>query len=136
MTTYNEQMIAEFRANEGNVTSGPFVGKELLLLHTIGKSSGKERVTPTGYVLSDGCYVIMGTNAGGPEPLWFGNLKPMTEVTIEVGPRTVRTKPEILLEGPEYDKLYAQLLDFWPILAEYRAKTTRVFPIVRLRPLD
>ncbi len=42
---WNDQIIAEFRANGGKV-GGPFEGATLLLLHTTGAKSGKERVSP------------------------------------------------------------------------------------------
>lgn len=41
----NPQIIEEFRANDGKV-GGPFEGATLLLLHTTGAKSGKERVNP------------------------------------------------------------------------------------------
>ena len=42
---WNDNIIAEFRANGGKV-GGPFEGATLLLLHTTGAKSGKERVNP------------------------------------------------------------------------------------------
>jgi hypothetical protein len=48
----NAQIIAEFRKNHGKV-GGYFEGWPLLLLHTVGKRSGKPRVNPVVY-LRDG----------------------------------------------------------------------------------
>ena len=44
----NEQIITEFRANVG-VVGGHIDGKHLLLLHTIGRRTGQERVIPPVY---------------------------------------------------------------------------------------
>lgn len=48
MSDFNQQIIEEFRANDGKV-GGYFAKNTLLLLHTIGAKSGKERVNPLGY---------------------------------------------------------------------------------------
>jgi len=56
MTTgsdWNNQIINEFRANEGRV-GGPFEGAPLLLLHHTGAKSGKTRVNPLMYLAEDG----------------------------------------------------------------------------------
>jgi hypothetical protein len=42
---WNEQIIAEFRANEGRV-GGYFAGAPMLLLHHRGARTGIERVNP------------------------------------------------------------------------------------------
>jgi len=39
----NMAIIQEFRANAGKV-GGPFAGRSLLLLHTIGAKSGQRRI--------------------------------------------------------------------------------------------
>src|SRR3972149_6670846 len=55
MTTvndWNDQIITEFRANEGRV-GGPFQGAPMLLLHHTGAKSGRTRVNPLMY-LADG----------------------------------------------------------------------------------
>jgi hypothetical protein len=40
----NMLIIQEFRANAG-IVGGPFTGKPLLLLHTVGAKSGHPRIT-------------------------------------------------------------------------------------------
>jgi hypothetical protein len=51
---WNRQTIEEFRAHGGKV-GGNFAGAPLLLLHTVGARSGKERVNPMMYQdLGDG----------------------------------------------------------------------------------
>ncbi|HEX8343833.1 MAG TPA: nitroreductase/quinone reductase family protein, partial [Actinoplanes sp.] len=41
MASWNDTVIADFRANDG-VVGGPFEGRTLVLLHTAGRRSGKE----------------------------------------------------------------------------------------------
>jgi len=49
---FNQQTIAEFRANHGRV-GGNFAGAPVLLLHTVGARSGQPRINPMMY-LADG----------------------------------------------------------------------------------
>ncbi len=45
LNSWNQRVIEEFRANNG-VVGGDFEGKPVLLLHTMGAKSGKERINP------------------------------------------------------------------------------------------
>ena len=60
---WNDNIIAEFRANGGKV-GGPFEGAKLLLLHTTGAKSGKERINPVMAFDIDGKLAIVGSYAG------------------------------------------------------------------------
>ena len=51
---WNTQVIAEFRANGGEV-GGPFAGAPMVLLHHTGRRSGREFIAPLMYL---GYYVI------------------------------------------------------------------------------
>src|ERR1700761_3183894 len=83
---FNSKIIAEFRANQG-VVGGPFEGMRLLLLHTTGAKSGRERVSPVALQdLGDGRYAVFASKAGAPDnPAWYHNLVAHPEVTAEVG---------------------------------------------------
>ena len=48
ISDFNQQIIEEFRANDG-VVGGPLQGLPLLLLHHTGAKSGIERVNPLAY---------------------------------------------------------------------------------------
>ena len=52
MEDHNAKVIAEFRANEGRV-GGPFEGAPMVLVHSMGRRTGAERVNPMMY-LPDG----------------------------------------------------------------------------------
>ena len=62
-TSFNPDVIAEFRANGGKV-GGPWQNSTLLLLHTTGAKSGAPRVNPVGYFDIDGKVIIVGSYAG------------------------------------------------------------------------
>ncbi len=48
INNWNTKIIDEFRANDGKV-GGQFEGIPLLLLHSTGARSGKERINPIVY---------------------------------------------------------------------------------------
>jgi deazaflavin-dependent oxidoreductase (nitroreductase family) len=135
MTDFNAQIITEYRANAG-VLGGHFEGKHLLLLHTIGRRTGEERVKPMVYATDGDSFLIGGSNGGAEkEPLWIGNVEAMPEITVELGDRTLTAKPTVLRDGPERDRLYSVLVDYWPDFRQYETNTTRQFPVIRLDPI-
>jgi deazaflavin-dependent oxidoreductase (nitroreductase family) len=128
---WNQQIIKEFRANEGKV-GGQFAGATLLLLHTTGAKSGQERISPLVYQADDGRYLIFASKAGAPtNPDWYHNLLAYPEVTIEVGTETF-TVQAVVLEGEERDRLYAKQAALNSNFAAYEKKTTRTIPVVAL----
>ena len=46
---WNQGIITEFRANEGRV-GGPFQGAPMILVHHVGRTSGKQYITPLVYL--------------------------------------------------------------------------------------
>ena len=128
---YNKTIIHEFRTNEG-IVGGPFKGAKLLLLHSIGAKSGEPRVNPLAYFEDDEEYLIVASYAGAPtNPPWYYNLVANTDARIEVGTEEISVTAEVVDE-PERTTLYDRIATQAPTFAEYRAKTTRAIPIVRL----
>jgi deazaflavin-dependent oxidoreductase (nitroreductase family) len=136
MNDFNTQVIEEFRANAG-VVGGHFENANLLLLHTIGRRTGAERVTPLLYLADADSYVLVGSNGGAEkEPAWVANVAAMPELTIEVGEQKRTVRPTILRDGAERARLYARLAEYWPDVREYETHTDRLFPLIRLDPVD
>ena len=135
MSDWNEGVIAEFRANEGNV-GGYFKGAPMILLHHIGARSGTVRVTPLVYFpQDDATMVIVASKAGAPtNPDWYHNVVAHPEVSIEVGTERLPVRASVA-EGAERDRLYAAQAALMPGFAEYERQTTRRIPVVILEPL-
>ncbi|MBY6410167.1 nitroreductase family deazaflavin-dependent oxidoreductase [Rhodococcus sp. BP-252] len=131
MADFNEQVIAEFRANHGKV-GGPFEGAPLLLLHSTGAKSGARRISPVMYLPDDDRYVIFASKAGADtNPDWYHNLKANPDAAIEVGDSTVDVVA-LEITGTERDELYRKQAELYPGFAEYEKKTSRVIPVVAL----
>ena len=132
---WNAQIIAEFRANSGNV-GGQFEGAPVLLLHTTGKRSGLERVNPMMYLDLDGHRYVFASKAGADtDPDWYRNLVAEPTVTVEAGTETY-TATATTVTGAERDRIYDEQARRYPGFAEYAAKTSRVIPVVELARKD
>ncbi len=130
---FNAGMIEQFRANGGRL-GGQFEGAPVLLLHTVGARSGKERVNPMMYLDLDGHRYVFASKAGADSnPDWYHNLVATPQVTAEVGPATLAATARVV-SGEERDRVYGEQARRYPGFAEYQQKTSRVIPVVELVP--
>ena len=128
---FNKKIIEEFRANDG-VVGGPFEGRQLLLVHTVGAKSGQPRINPLAYTTDDDRYVIIASKAGAPNnPAWYYNIVANPEVTIEVGSEKFDVVATVT-EEPERTRLYDKMSAKNPGFIEYANKTTRTIPVITL----
>ena len=131
---WNQAIIDEFRTNSGKV-GGPFAGKTLLLLHTVGAKSGQERINPVAYVTDGDRLVIIASKGGAPtHPDWYHNILAHPLVTVEVGTEQFQAQAALAPE-PERTRLYSKMVEMMPGFAEYERKTTRVIPVITLTPV-
>ena len=131
----NQEIIDEFRANDGRV-GGHFEGRTLLLLHSIGARSGAERVNPLMYLALDGSYAVFATNSGyANHPGWYHNLRAHPSASVEVGTRAVDVTAREA-EGEERARIWARQIEVAPAFAELQAKTSRLIPVLLLEPVS
>jgi deazaflavin-dependent oxidoreductase (nitroreductase family) len=131
VTDWNSKIIEEFRANGGKV-GGPFEGAPMLLLHTTGRKSGRERVNPLVYLQVGDDIAIFGSKAGAPtDPDWYRNLAANPEVTVEIDGETVPMRARVA-EGEERTRIFDRQKQAMPGFAEYEAKAGRPIPVVVL----
>ena len=132
---WNEKVIDEFRANEGKV-GGPFENLPLLLLHTTGAKSGKERVNPLAYQADGDRLVVFASKGGAPtNPDWYYNLLANPRATIELENDT-RTVAARVAEGDERERIWSRQKELVPGFADYEQKTTRQIPVIVLEPAE
>jgi deazaflavin-dependent oxidoreductase (nitroreductase family) len=132
---WNKKVIKEFRENDGKV-GRPFENTPLLLLHTTGAKTGKERVNPVAYIEDKDRLIVVASKAGAPDnPDWYYNLVDNPEVEVEVGTEQFKAEATVTAE-PERTRLYEKMVDKNPGFAEYREKTDRTIPVIALSRLD
>jgi deazaflavin-dependent oxidoreductase (nitroreductase family) len=128
---FNQALIAEFRANGGQV-GGSFAGRPLLLLNTTGARSGQPRTSPLVYTTDGARLVIIASKGGAPShPDWYHNIVANPAVEIELGAERFPARATIA-EGAERQRLYDQMAAQMPFFAEYQRKTPRQIPVVVL----
>ncbi|MFC5826179.1 nitroreductase family deazaflavin-dependent oxidoreductase [Nonomuraea insulae] len=147
---WNDQIIAEFRANGGYVrwsseeefAAGrpipPRVpgfderGMPLILVHNIGAKTGRARINPLFYQPVGDGWAVFGTHGGSPHhPVWYHNLMANPQVAVEVGTETVPAVAR-LAEGAERERLWAKEIALVPKFAEFEAAAGRQIPVVVL----
>lgn len=132
---FTRALIEDHRAHGGQITFGPFQGRSVLLLHTVGAKTGEPRIAPVVYSRDGDRLVIMASKAGAPtNPAWFANLVASPIVTVEAEGDTFEARA-IVAEGAERDRLWAQHVAEYPGFAEYEQRTTRTIPAVVLERL-
>lgn len=128
---FNAQTIAEFRKNHGKV-GGHFEGAPLLLLHTVGKKTGKPRVNPMMYLKDGERYLVFASKGGAPtNPDWYHNLKANPDVEAEIGDEKLKMRAQVLV-GAEHDRIYKKQSSLYPQFGEYQKKTSRTIPVISL----
>jgi deazaflavin-dependent oxidoreductase (nitroreductase family) len=128
---WNTRIIEEFRANEGRV-GGPFEGRPILLLHTFGARSGRERVNPLAYQADGNRLIVFASKGGAPHnPDWYHNLLAHPDVRVEVGTETFEVVAHVA-QSEERDRLWTRQKELMPGFADYERKTTRQIPVIIL----
>ena len=131
MNDWNQQIIAEFRANAGKV-GGPFEGAPMVLVQHKGARTGTERTTPLMYLPNGDDVVIFASKAGAPDnPDWYHNLLANPETTAELGTETVAVRARVA-QGDERDDLWTRQKQAYPQFQGYEDATDRVIPVVVL----
>jgi deazaflavin-dependent oxidoreductase (nitroreductase family) len=135
-TDWNQGIIAEFRANQGRV-GGPFAGAPMILVHHVGRSSGKEYVSPLVYLPGedgdDSIYIFASKGGAPTHPDWYRNVIAAGQATVEVGADTYQaTVTEVT--GAERDLIYAEQVKRMPGFGDYEQKAAgiRTIPVLRL----
>ena len=129
---FNRDLIEDLRANSGHATSGPFKGRDVLILTTTGARSKETRESPVVYTRDGGRIVIVASKGGAPtHPSWYHNLVEHPEVTVELKGEKFKAIAEVM-DGDEYERLYKQHADINPGFHDYRRKTSRKIPVVVL----
>jgi deazaflavin-dependent oxidoreductase (nitroreductase family) len=131
----NAAVIAEFRANKGEVPAPYDDPPPMLLIHTIGARSGREHVVPMR-CLPDGDTLYIFGSAHGSErhPDWYYNIIAHPDITIEKGTESIEVHATEV-HDEEREAIFARQAARFPIFAEYERRLRRTIPVIRLDSL-
>jgi len=134
VSDFNSSLIDQIRAGNGQLTGGPFAGRQVLILTTTGANSSEKREAPLVYSRDGDDIVIVASMGGAPRhPAWYHNIVANPRVTVEVDGAKIETDARIT-EGDERRRRYDKHAELHPGFIEYEAKTGgRVIPVIVLR---
>ena len=133
---WNQQVIAEFRANDGQV-GGQFEGAPVVIMHHTGRTSGTSYENPVMYLADESdpaTIYVFASKAGAPtDPDWYLNMTAAGTATVEVGTETYDVAVREL-EGEDRDRVYAEQATRYPGFADYEVQTRgiRTIPVLAL----
>jgi deazaflavin-dependent oxidoreductase (nitroreductase family) len=131
VSEWNDKIIKEFRANAGRV-GGSFEGAPLLLLHSTGAKSGRERVNPMMYRKVGDAWAVFASKGGADtNPDWYHNLLANPRAQIEVGTDRFDVTARTATDDEREPIWSAQKADYSGF-AGYEQKTSRQIPVVIL----
>lgn len=104
----------------------------VLILHTVGRKSGKPRQSPLLYLQDGEDYVIVGSRGGADAPpAWWLNLQATPEATVEIQ-GTRRPVAARRATGAEKAGYWPRLTARYPFYDDYQARTDREIPVIVL----
>ncbi len=133
MDEFSAGILADMRAHDGTVTTGPLTGHPILVMTSTGAKSGQPRPSLLTYHRDGEDYIVAGTAGGSTkDPAWLHNLDADPSVQIEVDNETVAGTATIVRDGSERDRLWTDHVAALPWFADYPRQTGRRIPMVRL----
>jgi deazaflavin-dependent oxidoreductase (nitroreductase family) len=138
---FNEDIIKEFRENNGHVSTMGF-GDALIVLHTTGARSGRELENPLmGLIDDDGSVLVIGSAGGSPKnPAWVFNLRANPSTTIERRVDEAVVTQQVTareLNDDEWPAAWQRFTERSQGFVEYtKTAEGRHFPIFALTPRD
>lgn len=132
MTLFGKEHVQRYEETGGAEGYRWLNDTTILLLHTKGRSSGKDYTHPLIYRDHDDDYVIVASKGGDPEsPDWYKNLEAEPTVTVQVKGDKFAARARTANEQ-ERPALWAHMIEVWPDYVEYQKKTDREIPVVVL----
>ena len=118
----------------GGKMAGRMGRTQIILLSTTGRKSGQIRTLPLGLFDWPGGYLVVASNGGQPRhPAWYLNLMSDPHATVQLLDHVIPVTAEVLT-GEARAWAWQQVITTAPSYAAYEKKTTRVIPLVLLRP--
>jgi F420H(2)-dependent quinone reductase len=125
--------VAEYESSGG--TRGTTLrGVPVVVITSVGASSGKLRKNPVMRVEHEGSYAAVASKGGAPQnPSWYRNLVEHPLVELQDGSSrgdfTVRQ-----VSGEERELWWSRAVEVWPDYDSYQTKTEREIPVFVLEP--
>ncbi len=116
----------------GGALGASIWGTTILLLTSVGRRTGHQRITPLLYVKSDDHWIVVASNAGDDRhPAWWLNLEANPHARVQIRGEQHRVVAR-KADPAEAERLWPVLIDAYGPHQQYRQRTERQIPIVVL----
>jgi deazaflavin-dependent oxidoreductase (nitroreductase family) len=124
-----------YRVTRGRSTlSSALSGLPVAMLTTTGARTGVARTQPVMAMPDGEALVVIASNYGQPNtPSWCHNLRAHPRATVKLGGATRAVAARELGE-PERERWYERGIELYPPFEQYRRRTPRRIPVIRLEP--
>lgn len=128
--------VAEYEASGGTRATTLRGGPDpIVVITSVGATSGKLRKNPVMRVERDGTYVAIASKGGADDdPAWADNFRKHPLVDLQDGPETRSYSVRELEDGPERDEWWDVAVRTWGTYAAYQRRTDRLIPVFLLEP--
>ena len=127
------EQVEEYESS-GGTRNTTLRGVPVVVITSMGASSGKLRKAPVMRVEHDGVYAAVASKGGAPEhPAWYRNFveHPLVELQDGTLKGDYRARE---VSGEEREQWWERAVAVWPDYAEYQTKTDREIPVFVLEP--
>lgn len=125
--------VAEYEASDGERAGTlPGTNYPIVVITSVGSSSGNLRKNPVMRVERDGAYLAVASKGGAPEdPAWADNFRKHPEVELQdkAEKHVYRVRE---LSGDERADWWQLAVETWSTYASYQEKTDRQIPLFLL----
>ena len=128
---YGKEHVKRYQETDGKEGYDWEKGTTILLLHTTGRKSGKERIHPLIFREWTGDYLIVASKGGDDD------ARTGTRTPGEPGGRGPDQGRQVPRQGPHRDAgekpaMWQHMVEAWPDYSDYQKKTSRNIPVVVL----
>jgi deazaflavin-dependent oxidoreductase (nitroreductase family) len=129
---YGKEHVERYQATDGEEGYVWRNGTTILLLHTVGRKSGEERISPLIYRDWEDAYLIVASKGGDPNPPeWYLNLQENPDVTVQIKGEKFKAIARTATPA-EKPAMWQHMIEVWPDYSNYQKKTDRNIPVVVL----
>lgn len=124
-----------FRATGGRVGKR-LVNNDMLLMTTVGRSTGRPHTVPLLYLREDRRLVVIASYGGrDAHPDWYLNIVEDPAVWVEIRGSKMQMSARTAT-GDERSHWWPKVLDAYDGYRTYQSRTDREIPLVFLEPVD
>lgn len=124
----------ELYESSGGTEGTTLGGRPVIVLTTLGATSGKLRKSPVMRVEHEGVYAAIASMGGAPKhPLWYRNIQADPRVEVQDG----HHRWDMIAReahGEERTLWWDRAVEAYPDYAAYQRRTKRVIPVLILEP--